>query len=150
VLTEEYSPTHTRVITYFAMPAIDNFRDHKVVVIESYGSDKKPVLTCCYFVEKDGRIFTRSPVSTQNVERIRHCSSVRLAPSRADSIPCGEWIEGSAAVRSECESGWVQRAMRQKYGWSRVAKLVAAWFKRGCRRREYAIIEIEPVSRQAL
>ena len=129
------------------MPAIDQFRDHKVVVIESYGSDKKPVLTCCHFVEKDGRLFMRAPMKMQNVERIRKCSSVRVAPSEADSIPCGDWVDASAAVRDERETGWFTRAMRRKYGWSRVARLVSAWFRRGCRNREYAVIEIEPTSR---
>jgi PPOX class probable F420-dependent enzyme len=131
------------------MPVFDQFRGHKVVVIESYGSENKPVLTCCHFVEKDGRLFTCSPATMQNVERIRACPSIRVAPSHADSVPCGDWVNASATVLLECDSSWVARAMRQKYGWSRAARLIAAWVKRGCRYREYAVIEIEPATRQA-
>ena len=129
------------------MPAIDQFREHKVVLIESYGSDKKPVLTCCHFVEKDGRLFTRSPLAMQNVERIRKCSTVRVAPSHADSVPCGEWVDASAAVCEDDDTGWVTTAMRRKYGWSRVVRLISDWFKRGCKSRDYAVIEIEPNTR---
>ena len=129
------------------MPEIDQFRGHKIVVIESYGNDNKPVLTCCHFVERDGRLFARSPVTTQNVARIRARPDVRVAPSQADSVPCGEWVNAAASISNECDSGWVSRAMRQKYGWSRIGRLVAAWFGRGCKWRKYAIIEIEPSSR---
>jgi general stress protein 26 len=129
------------------MPALDQLRGHKVVVIESYGSDSKPVLTCSLFVEREGHLFTRSPVNTQNVERIRARPGIRVAPSYTDSIPCGDWVEASASVRPECDTSWVRHAMWQKYGWSRVARRLSGWFKRGCKNREYAIIEIEPAPR---
>ena len=129
------------------MPDINQFRDHKIVVIESYGSDKKPVRTCCHFIEKDGCLFTRSPVTTQNVERLRARPVIRVAPAHEDNVPCGEWIDASASVTVERDTDWVTRAMLRKYGWPRLARLVREWLRRGCRRRQYAIIEIAPTTR---
>ena len=126
------------------MPAsAKRFCGQQAVVIESYCEKNKPVQTPVTFVEKDGQIFTRAPLDTCRVDRMRRKPEVRLVPCDHRGQPRGEWVAGRAAVHDECELGWVSRALGEKYGWSRTGRLIKNWLARRCRKQQYAVISIQ-------
>jgi hypothetical protein len=95
---------------------MNQFRDQKVVTLETYKKSGKAVQTPLLFVAHEGVLYMRTPMQSWKVKRIRNNAQVRIVPSDRHGNPQGSWVAGRAEIYHESEMAWVNELSKQKYG----------------------------------
>jgi PPOX class probable F420-dependent enzyme len=106
---------------------IEQFKDHKFINLETFKKDGSSVKTPLWFVQHEGVLYMRTPMTTWKVKRIRNNPQVRVAPSDAAGNDKGEWLPGRAEVHPAEEMAWVNDLVIRKYG---LLKRVMDWRNR--------------------
>lgn len=96
---------------------MNQFKDEKVITLETYKKSGAAVQTPLFFVIHEGVVYMRTPMQSWKVKRIRRNPQVRLVPSDMQGNLRGSWVEGQAEIYPEQDMGWVNALSKQKYGW---------------------------------
>lgn len=119
------------------------FENLKVVVVETYCQNRKPFQTPQLFILKDKHLYLRTPRQSEKARRILNNPNIRIAPSDYSGKPKGEWQVATAKVHDDASMRWVNKAMNQAFGWSRIMALFREWIRRGCKGIDYVVIEVD-------
>ncbi len=107
---------------------MEQFENHQYINLETFKKDGAGVKTPLWFVERDGVLYMRTPMTTWKVKRIRNRAQVLLVPSDARGRPFGEWVAGEAKIYPAEEMAWVNEMTIQKYGlFKRLMDLMNRW-----------------------
>ncbi len=111
------------------------------LALETLRRDGRAVAVPMWFVERDGKIYMRTPASAPKARRIARRSGVRVAPCTSRGEVTGAWIEARARLVPEM-APQVGEMILAKHGW---AKRIVDLFNL-FRRAEMTAIEIEITS----
>jgi len=116
--------------------------DEAYVNLASFRRDGREVRTPVWIARDGEDLVVYTNGESGKVKRIRNGARVRLAACDARGTLRGEWVEGSARVRSDPAA--IERgidAVRRKYGWqAQLVMLGARVFRRWPKR---AVIEVQ-------
>ena len=105
--------------------AMEQFRDHKYLNLETYRKSGEAMQTPLWFVEDGGVFYAQTLSNTGKVKRVRRHPRVRLVPCDRRGGAEGEWVEGEAwIVRGAEKERRIDEMLNEKYGVAR--KLVRA------------------------
>ena len=96
---------------------MNQFKNQKVITLETYKKSGEAVRTPLFFVEHEGVLYMRTPMHSWKVKRIQNSAQVRIVPSDGLGNPQGAWVEGYAEIYHERDMAWVNALSKQKYGW---------------------------------
>lgn len=119
--------------------AFSAFRGGKYLNLESYRRSGQPVRTPLWFVERDGRLYVRTPDDAAKIKRIRSNPRVRVVVSDFRGHPQGDWIDASARVAEGAEADQANRLLARKYGLLKQIIDLGTWL----RRRGHVVIALE-------
>src|SRR6266567_2570049 len=93
------------------------FQGEKVISLETYRRNGKPVRTPVWFLEQDGIVYVHTDDSTGKVKRIRQNPRVRIATSHFRGKPKADYIEARAELETNPEIVEKYRSrIYKKYG----------------------------------
>lgn len=96
---------------------LDQFNQQQFINIESFYTSGKGVKTPVWFVQDNGRLYTRTSRDSWKVKRIRHTPHIQVVPCKAQGQPLGEWLPGSAQVLEDlAEEERINQLFKEKYG----------------------------------
>ena len=95
---------------------IEQFQNQKYINIETYRKNGVPVKTPVWFVEMDGKLYTRTPENSGKVKRIRNNSQVKVSPCKVDGSLVGTWVTAEAVLVEGISGDKVIHLYRKKYG----------------------------------
>jgi uncharacterized protein len=97
--------------------APSRFEGEKVISLETYRKNGKPVRTPVWFLEENGILYVHTDDSTGKVKRIRRNPKVRVAPSHFRGKPKAEYVEARAELETGSEPVEKYRSkIYKKYG----------------------------------
>jgi PPOX class probable F420-dependent enzyme len=114
------------------------FSQHWYLNLETYRRNGQPIRTTMWFVEREGRLYLRTPITAGKVKRIRNRPNVRVAPCDRRGNLKGDWVAGQARLIDPTEAAWVNPLVRRKYGLLKRLLEVRAWLWN----IEYVVIEV--------
>ncbi len=96
---------------------LSRFQGEKVISLETYRRNGKPVRTPVWFLEQDGIVYVHTDDSTGKVKRIRRNPRVRIAPSHFRGKSKADYIEARAELETNPEIVEKYRSrIYKKYG----------------------------------
>jgi PPOX class probable F420-dependent enzyme len=99
------------------MSILDRFDHQQYLNLETYRKDGSAVRTPVWFVREGDSLYVWTQANSGKAKRIRRNGRVRIAPSKAEGTPLGEWLDARAeADDSPAALAHVQTLMRRKYG----------------------------------
>lgn len=104
---------------------LEQFNNQNYLNIETFRKNGEGVKTPVWFVMDGSVIYIRTGANSGKVKRIRNNPQVRIAPSKMDGVPLGDW--GTAISREivDPETGRkVDVLLGKKYG---IQKTLFAW-----------------------
>ena len=105
--------------------AMEQFRDHKYLNLETYRKSGEDMRTPLWFVEDGGVFYAQTLSNTGKVKRVRRQPRAKLVPCDRRGGAEGEWVEGEAwIVRGAEKERLIDEMLNEKYGVAR--KLVRA------------------------
>ena len=99
------------------MSALSQFEKQQYLNVETFRKNGNGVKTPVWFVQDGEKLVVWTEIGSGKARRIRNNGSVRIAPSKADGTPIGEWVSATALV-DDSASGLEQlkTLMSKKYG----------------------------------
>jgi uncharacterized protein len=82
---------------------LSQFDGEKVISLETYRRNGKPVRTPVWFLKEDGVLYVHTDDSTGKVKRIRENPKVRVAPSHFRGKPKTDYIDAQAQLATSPE-----------------------------------------------
>ena len=108
------------------MDRIQDFKDKKYILLETYKKDNTAVQTPVWFVMLDETIHVVTRENTGKVKRLRNNKSVRIALCTFSGKITGHWISGTAKFATAEKSNDAIDLRKKKYGFlESVARLVS-------------------------
>ena len=96
---------------------LEQFQNQKYINIETFRKNGVGVKTPVWFVQDQDVLYVWTQADSWKAKRIRNNSSVKVAPSKADGTPVGEWVAARATTNeSEFALNFTKNLMRKKYG----------------------------------
>ncbi len=77
------------------------FKDEKVISLETYRRNGEPVRRPVWFLEEDGIIYVHTDDSTGKVKQIRRNPKVRVAPSHFRGRPKADYVDAQAELDTD-------------------------------------------------
>lgn len=124
-----------------------SFKQQQYLLLTTFRKNGTPVPTPVWFAPSEGRFYVQTTASAGKVKRLRHTSTVQLAPCTARGQVLGDAVDARARVLAEGDPvrGVAESALRRKYGLKRVAfRLVMRARLPGRRPTPSVYLEIEP------
>lgn len=101
------------------MSTLKQFADQQFLTIETFRKNGMGVKTPVWFVQKEDSLYVWTGASSGKIKRARRNPDVRIAPSKADGTPLGEWVAAKACSDdSPAAIDHITQLMRKKYGFS--------------------------------
>lgn len=108
------------------MNKIQDIKDQKYILLETYRKDNTAVQTPVWFVLLDGVIHVVTREDTGKVKRLRNNKSIRFALCTFNGKITGQWISGTAKFVTGEKSIKAIELRKKKYGFlESVARLVS-------------------------
>ncbi len=124
------------------MTALNQFEKQQYLNVETFRKNGNGVKTPVWFVQDGERLFLWTEAASGKARRIRNNARVRIAPSKADGTPVGEWVSASAQVDDSSPAlDQLKKLMGKKYG---VAFSMFGFFGR-LRKSKYTAIQIQVI-----
>ena len=99
------------------MTDLKQFEKQQYLCLETFRKNGEGVKTPVWFARENDQFFIWTGGSSGKVKRIHNNSRVRVAPSKVDGTPVGEWIEAFAvADPSDAAIKHVSKLFIKKYG----------------------------------
>jgi uncharacterized protein len=92
------------------------FRDKRVLNLESYKRDGSAARTPVVFAEEGGMLYFQTALKASKAKRLIRNSKVRVAPSSFRGEVKGEWVNGSVARLKGEEAARARKMYIQKLG----------------------------------
>ena len=77
------------------------FKDEKVISLETYRRNGEPVRRPVWFLEEDGIIYVHTDDSTGKAKQIRRNPKVRVAPSHFRGRPKADYVDAQAELDTD-------------------------------------------------
>jgi uncharacterized protein len=119
--------------------AFTAFRGRKYLNLESYRRNGQPVRTPLWFVERNGRLYVRTPDDAGKIKRVRRNPRVRIVASDFGGKPQSDWIDATARIAEGDEVEQANILLARKYGILKRLIDIGTWL----RRRGHVVIAIE-------
>ncbi len=96
---------------------LQQFRDQQYLNLETFRRSGVGVKTPVWFAQEGEMLYVWTQADSGKAKRIRVNPDVRIAPSRADGTPVGEWVPAKAVADESDEAvQHVRSLFRKKYG----------------------------------
>ena len=93
------------------------FENQQFLTVETFRKNGQGVKTPVWFAEEDGTFYVWTGASSGKIKRARRNPDVRIAPSKADGTPLGQWVAAKACSDdSPAAIDHITKLMRKKYG----------------------------------
>lgn len=93
------------------------FANQQFLTIETFRKNGQGVKTPVWFVQENGSLYVWTGASSGKIKRIRRNPDVKIAPTKADGTPLGEWVAAKACSdESPTAITHITNLMRRKYG----------------------------------
>ena len=95
------------------------FENQQFLTIETFRKNGAGVKTPVWFAQDGETLYVWTVASSGKIKRARRNPDVRIAPSKADGTPLGEWVAAKACSdESPAAIDHITKRMRKKYGFS--------------------------------
>ncbi|MGH1542962.1 MAG: hypothetical protein ACRBHB_21270 [Arenicella sp.] len=115
----------------------------ETLVVESTDDEGKCYQTPLFFVQKDQSVYIRVPASSPKVDRVFCNNTIKLAATDSNGNRRGDWVLATASVHAESEFPWLFSATLRKYGLKPIFARFMKWLRRGCRHKNYCVLELQ-------
>ena len=100
-------------------PNLAQFADQQFLTLETFRKSGQGVKTPVWFTQENGLLYIWTGASSGKVKRIRINPDVKIAPSKPDGTPLGEWVTAKASADDSPQAiRHIIQLMRKKYGFS--------------------------------
>ena len=101
------------------MSGLQSFDKQQYLSLETFRKNGNGVKTPVWFAQEGEQLFIWTESTSGKAKRIRNTATVKVAPSKGDGTPVGEWLAASAVVdESEAALQHVKGLMSKKYGFA--------------------------------
>lgn len=95
----------------------EQFENQKYINLETFRKSGVGVKTPVWFAQDRDVFYVWTQADSWKAKRIRNNGTVKLAPSKADGTPVGEWVDAHAtANENESALKFTKSLLRKKYG----------------------------------
>ena len=99
--------------------SLEQFENQQFLNIETFRKSGAGVKTPVWFAQDGKTLYVWTQADSGKAKRIRINPDVKIAPSKADGTPLGEWVPAKASLDESTEAiKYIQKLMRKKYGFS--------------------------------
>jgi uncharacterized protein len=99
------------------MSALKQFENQQYLNLETFRKNGQGVKTPVWFAQEGEALYIWTERTSGKAKRIRNAAKVKIAPSKGDGTPTGEWIEASAHMDDSASAlTHVSGLMVKKYG----------------------------------
>ena len=98
---------------------LDALHDHEYCLVVSYRRSGQPIATPVWFAIDGDRLVFESDADSLKLKRIGRNPKVRVAPCSSRGRPLAPPAEATARILDDDEEPAAERALAEKYGWSR-------------------------------
>jgi len=96
---------------------LKKFENQQYLNIETFRKSGAGVRTPVWFAQEDGALYIWTQTDSGKAKRIRNNPDVKVAPSKVDGTPVGEWVPAKAyADDSDEATQHVKALLKKKYG----------------------------------
>lgn len=98
---------------------LKQFERQQFLNIETFRKSGVGVKTPVWFVQDGETLYAWTQADSGKAKRIRFKPDVKIAPSKADGTPLGEWVSAKASLDESADAlRHIKQLMRKKYGFA--------------------------------
>ncbi len=95
---------------------LEEFENQKYINLETFRKSGEGVKTPVWFVQDRDVFYVWTQADSWKAKRIRNNSKVKVAPSKADGTPIGEWVDAFATTdESDTALSFTTSLLKRKY-----------------------------------
>ena len=99
------------------MSGLTQFEKQQYLNIETFRKNGNGIKTPVWFVQDVDKLYIWTESTSGKAKRIRNNERVKIAPSKVDGTPVGEWLAAKAAIDdSDAAIQHLKGLMSKKYG----------------------------------